>query len=183
MHKRWIWFSTVELEKKSSTLKATPPSKCSRLTQTYWTTFSTEPSIPAECTTYNTFNDSSRYWGTRGDSKCDNHLVSGHWYRFMGAAGVMMATYCIPIQSCDAYMSGWINGHHPNKTYEKVSGSACMHYVSDCCYYSYNIEIRNCSGYYVYALLPTIDYCNARYCGVNGTWFHYATLLGYTDNF
>ncbi|RMX60995.1 hypothetical protein pdam_00014188 [Pocillopora damicornis] len=128
-----------------------------------------KPSIPSECITYNTLNDSSRYWGTRGNNKCDQHLVSGHWYRFMGAAGVMMATYCIPQQSCDSYISGWISGHHPNNAFEKVSGSACMHYGLDCCYYSYNIEIRNCSGYYVYALPSTTQQCNARYCGVNGT--------------
>lgn len=158
-----------QIGKNSPTLKAAPPLKCSRLTRTYWITFSTEPSIPPECITYNTLNDSSRYWGTRGNNKCDQHLVSGHWYRFMGAAGVMMATYCIPQQSCDSYISGWISGHHPNNAFEKVSGSACMHYGLDCCYYSYNIEIRNCSGYYVYALPPTTQQCNARYCGVNGT--------------
>ena len=81
----------------------------------------------------------------------------------------LLATYCIPQQSCDSCISGWISGHHPNNAFEKVSGSACMHYGLDCCYYSYNIEIRNCSGYYVYALPPTTQQCNARYCGVNGT--------------
>lgn len=110
----------------------------------YWTTFSTEPTIPAECTTYYTLNDSSRYWSTSGASKCDNHLVSGHWYRFMGAAGVMMATYCIPQYRCNAYMSGWISGNHPSVAYDKVSGTVCMHYTSSCCYTSYSIEIRNC---------------------------------------
>ena len=73
----------------------------------------------------------------------------------MGAAGVMMATYCIPKQSCDAYLSGWISGHHPNKAYEKVSGSACMHY---------QIAV---------IILSTLKYVTA----VDITFMHYRPLL------
>ncbi|RMX47718.1 hypothetical protein pdam_00012356 [Pocillopora damicornis] len=123
-------------------------------------------STPAECTSYTTLSESSRYWINTGGSECDNHLTHT-WYRFSGAAGIMMATRCIPRNRCNSQMSGWISGSNPSVADGKVTRTACMHSSSGCCthYYS-SVEIRNCSGFYVYNLPPTST-CNSRYCGVN----------------
>lgn len=122
-------------------------------------------STPAECTSYTTLSESSRYWINTGGSECDNHLTHT-WYRFSGAAGIMMATRCIPRNRCNSQMSGWISGSNPRVAYEKVTTTACMHSSSSCCNYAFTVEIRNCSGFYVYKLPPTST-CSLRYCGVN----------------
>ena len=102
---------------------------------------------------------------------CDDNLASDHdgWYRFEGAAGIMMATHCIPIQSCNSHMAGWIGGgDHPSSAYQKVTRTAYMHYGSSCEHVAYpGTEIRNCSGFYVYKL-QSVNGCYQRYCGVNG---------------
>ena len=81
-----------------------------------------------------------------------------------------MATRCIPRNRCNSQMSGWISGSNPSVADGKVTRTACMHSSSGCCthYYS-SVEIRNCSGFYVYNLPPTST-CNSRYCGVNSKW-------------
>ncbi|KAJ7330799.1 hypothetical protein OS493_021733 [Desmophyllum pertusum] len=77
----------------------------------------------------------------------------------------MMASYCIPHSTCNTEMVGWVSGAHPTAAYELVTRTACMHYTSGCCQTNYPVEIRNCSGFYVYKLQPTGS--NQRYCGVN----------------
>ena len=143
---------------------------------------------PQECTPqgppqgYTELSEPSRYWNfdnINGEpTACDrDNLVSGQWYRFTGAAGVMMASHCIPQYSCNSHMAGWINGPHPTVEYQMVTTTACMHWGSDCCYLSYPVEIRNCSGFYVYKL-QTASGCSHRYCGVNGeVYFQHAMLV------
>ncbi|KAL9954021.1 hypothetical protein ACROYT_G041509 [Oculina patagonica] len=133
------------------------------------------PSPPPECTqsgpsAYNILDEANRYWShDEGATYCDRYnIMNDKWYRFMGAAGTMMATYCIPEESCNAHMAGWISdGDHPSVAYQKVPRTACMHWSSSCCYLSYSIEITNCSGFYVYKLKEPTG-CSQRYCGVNG---------------
>lgn len=139
------------------------------------TVFSTVPSIPTECTPsgYNELNEANRYWSyDDGNNYCDaDNITSNQWYRFTGDAGAMMAPYCIPQSTCNTDMTGWINGgDHPSTAYETVTRSACMHWSSSCCYASYSVEIRNCSGFYVYKLQKPS--CNQRYCGVKGKFCH-----------
>lgn len=82
----------------------------------------------------------------------------------------MMATRCIPRNRCNSQMSGWISGSNPSVADGKVTRTACMHSSSGCCTYYYSsVEIRNCSGFYVYNLPPTST-CHSRYCGVNSKW-------------
>ena len=88
----------------------------------------------------------------------------------------MMATRCIPRNRCNSQMSGWISGSNPRVAYEKVTTTACMHSSSSCCNYAFTVEIRNCSGFYVYKLPPTST-CSLRYCGVNSKWpFNYSLI-------
>ncbi len=120
---------------------------------------------------YNELNEANRHWSyvdPDGRAFCDDDtIVSNQWYRFTGAAGTMMATYCIPKESCNTHKIAWINGDHPNVAYALMSTTVCMHWMSLCCEESYPVEIRNCSGYYVYKL-QTPSGCFQRYCGVNG---------------
>ena len=133
-------------------------------------------SIPAECSPsqYQELNEADRYWNASVKSylACDkNFSTHGAWYRFAGAAGSMMAPYCIPKQSCITHGAGWINGSHPSEAYQLVSTNACFHWGSNCCVKSSPVQIRNCSGYYVYKLQKP-ETCYYRYCGVNGLYVY-----------
>ena len=129
--------------------------------------------IPAGCkpSQYQELNESDRYWKhSAGSLSYDHHIASDKWYRFTGAAGTMMAPYCIPKRSCNTHATGWINGNHPSEAYQLVSATACFHWDSDCCSWSHLVQIRNCSGYYIYKLKKTL--WRSRYCGVNGLYLY-----------
>ena len=134
--------------------------------------------MPAECTGYVELNEAERYWKqSTGNFSCDNLIESGKWYRFTGAAGRMMATYCIPKGSCNSRAVGWIDGNHPSEAYQLVSATVCFHRNSNCCAWSRPVQIRNCSGYYIYRLQKTV-FCLNRYCGVNGMYlFFYVSCI------
>ena len=120
---------------------------------------------------YTELTEANRYWSNNagGTRYCDhNSITSDQWYRFTGDAGTMMASYCIPKSSCNSDMAGWISGGgHPTVADGAVTRTACMHWFSYCCYYVYTIQIRNCSGFYVYKLKRPGS-CYIRYCGVKG---------------
>lgn len=152
------------------------------------------PGIPAECTPsgYQELNEASRYWSyDDGNVHCDaDNITDNRWYRFTGEAGTMMAAYCIPQSTCNTHMTGWIDGgDHPSTAYETVTRTVCMHWSSSCCYTSYSVEIRNCSGFYVYKLQKPSG-CSERYCGVQGEivscvdfLWNYAALLIFLSYF
>ena len=134
---------------------------------------------PAECRSYVSLNESNRYWiYDDSNTYCDKPIItSNQWYRFTGKAGTMMASYCIPQSTCNTQMVGWVSGNHPTVAYELVSGTVCMHGGSTCCHTRYPVDIRNCSGHYVYKLQQPSG-CNQRYCGVNGKLIlHYNILV------
>ena len=125
--------------------------------------------MPEECSSlvYRVLDEDNRYWSAMGGRSDDQGLISNQWYRFTGGAGKMMATYCIPSLSCSSFAGSWISGEHPMVAYELVSTTVCMHgIVGGCCSTSYPVDIRNCSGYYVYKLQNTRMF--QRYCGVKG---------------
>lgn len=130
-------------------------------------------STPTECrpSVYNELNEVNRYWKVRiFDDTCDGvPKNSDQWYRFTGNAGTMMATHCIPKYSCTKINPGWINGDHPNVAYHLVSRTLCIHAYSSCCHKSYQVDIRNCSGYYVYKFESPSE-CSERHCGVKGSF-------------
>ena len=78
-----------------------------------------------------------------------------------------MSSHCIPINTCNTDMVGWVSGSHPSSVFEMSWPSVCMHYTSSCCEKSYSITIRNCSEFYVYKLKAPSG-CSERYCGVRG---------------
>ena len=133
--------------------------------------------MPAECTRYEELNEVERYWKhSTGNFSCDNRIESGKWYRFTAAAGRMMATYCIPKGSCNSRAVGWIDGNHPSEAYQLASATVCFHWNSNCCAWSRPVQIRNCSGYYIYKLQKTV-FCLNRYCGVNGMYLFFLRKL------
>ena len=116
-----------------------------------------------ECKNYQILSSADRKV-THGSSPrlCDNNLGPG-WFRFLGAAGMKMPTWCIPAGRCGTHIPGWLNGTHPEEYEGNVTRQACFHCETSCCRYFHDIQVRNCSGYYVYYLRKTI--CHARYCG------------------
>jgi len=119
------------------------------------------------CTNYQVLNDRSRAAGvSRGNIlKCDQKdLVTPKWYRFTGAAGIMMPTSCVPKHYCGTHAPGWVSGSHPTSVGNVVNAKVCFHWGSNCCNWNANIKIKKCNGFYVYQLART-PVCWLRYCG------------------
>ncbi|XP_066022016.1 deleted in malignant brain tumors 1 protein-like isoform X2 [Pocillopora verrucosa] len=131
---------------------------------------SAAPSFPSECHYHSYLTEAERrmsyYNGFNGYLQCDNLLPLG-WYRFGGAAGTEMPTSCVGQNRCGTHAPGWLNGSHPRATDGIVRAKVCFHWSSDCCLWSANIRVRNCSGFYVYELVPPPN-CHLRYCGNGG---------------
>jgi len=132
---------------------------------------SASSSLPgSECFNHGFLEDSVRgqgfYNGFHGYYQCDNYLPFG-WYRFRGAAGTQMPTSCVGKNRCSSHAPGWLNRSHPSAADGIVNARICFHWYSSCCYWSTNIRVRNCSGFYVYELRPP-PACWLRYCGNGG---------------
>ncbi|XP_067023184.1 fibrillin-1-like isoform X3 [Acropora muricata] len=122
------------------------------------------------CTNHQVLNDRSRAAGvSRGNIlKCDQKdLVTPKWYRFTGAAGIMMPTSCVPKHYCGTHAPGWVSGSHPRSVGNVVNAKVCFHWGSNCCNWNTNIKIKKCNGFYVYQLART-PVCWLRYCGNGG---------------
>ena len=100
--------------------------------------------------------------------RCDQRHLSPlpAWYRFTGAAGDRMPTSCVPEKRCGTHAPGWLNGSHPSVKEGIVTRRVCYHWISKCCNWENDIQIKNCDAFYVYRLVkpPT---CWLRYCGNN----------------
>ncbi|KAL9987885.1 hypothetical protein ACROYT_G002263 [Oculina patagonica] len=118
-----------------------------------------------ECSNYNTLEEGDRAVGNtnRSSIKCDSSLKEG-WYRFRGNAGNEMPSSCPEKQRCGTHAPGWLNGSHPSAAEGAVQRQVCFHWSSGCCQWKSNIQVRNCSGFYVYRLKAP-PACSLRYCG------------------
>ena len=107
----------------------------------------------SECSNYTNLEGSDRgkYSGQNTPSQCDKNSTPG-WYRFRGDAGNQMAASCVDIQHCDTHAPGWMNGTHPAVTEGVPSVKACFNWTLNCCRWSVNIRVHNCSGFYGYEL-------------------------------
>ncbi|CAH3133155.1 unnamed protein product, partial [Porites lobata] len=122
-----------------------------------------------ECQNYASLNSYKRKitYSYSNGSYCDSGIGPG-WFRFEGSAGTRMPTSCPPTLRCNTYATGWLNGTHPTVADGQVSRQVCFHGRSNCCNWSTNIKVRNCSSYYVYYLSGTPGgLCDIRYCGTN----------------
>ena len=75
-----------------------------------------------------------------------------------------MATSCVDLNHCGTHAPGWMNAAHPTVAEGASNVQVCFHWAQNCCHWSVNIRVRNCSGFYVYDLKkPPV--CKLRYCG------------------
>lgn len=84
-------------------------------------------------------------------AKCDS-WTSNKWYRFVKNARTSMPGICPPARRCGVNAAGWIKGKHPTVEEREVTRAACCQYRTSCCYWSGQLNIYNCSDFYVYKL-------------------------------
>ncbi|KAL9967107.1 hypothetical protein ACROYT_G025275 [Oculina patagonica] len=119
------------------------------------------------CKNYTVLSEADRAQGNAvANNSCDGDLVTG-WYRFQGAAGDRMPDTCVLQYRCGIMAPGWLNGAHPTVAEGVVTRKVCYSFWDDCCYWSNNIKVQNCGGYFVYELQRPPGYY-LRYCGNAG---------------
>ena len=123
------------------------------------------------CTNYTVLNETDRAQGNAllPQNGSDNNLVTG-WYRFQGAAGDRMPDKCVVRWRCGTRYPGWLCGEHPPGAGSVVTSKVCYGCEwqrNNRCGKGHQIEVKNCSGYYVYELKKT-PCNNSRYCGNAG---------------
>ena len=117
------------------------------------------------CNDYHPLTDGTKkYDYITVNSKCDDTLNG--WYRFQEPAGTKMVTTCPPDNRCDANFPVWLSGDHPTVAEGTVQRKVCILRDGNCCYKSVNIQVKNCSSYYIYKLLDPGS-CNTRYCSMD----------------
>ena len=110
--------------------------------------------------------------------RCDQRNLSpyhDYWYRFKGAAGIRMPTFCVPTRRCGTHAPGWLNGSHPSVREGVVTRRVCYHWGSNCCNWENDIQIQNCGAFYVYRLVKPPQ-CYLRYCAYNQSKFFLCVL-------
>lgn len=130
-----------------------------------------------ECLSYSNLTSERRSSSFRlptdDTASCDNKLPPG-WYRFLPPAGVQMATSPPPQGMCATPVTSWLSSEHPQETDGIVNGTVCFRWGDNMCMWSQVIQVRNCSGFYVYKLQPT-KYCPLHFCGQD--WARYWIFL------
>ena len=122
-----------------------------------------------ECQNYQVLSNADRKVTNNARAHlCDNTLGPA-WFRFQGDAGTKMPTSCTPQRRCGTSATGWLNGKHPEKHEGNVTRQVCFHWYSNCCEWSVNIHVQNCSGYYLYYINGTYSGhpCHLRFCGTD----------------
>ena len=123
----------------------------------------------SECQNYQVLSDANRKL-TNDDTplRCDNTLGPA-WFRFQGDAGTKMPTSCTPPKKCGTHATGWLNGAHPDEYEGKVTRQVCFSWNSNCCKWSVNIQVQNCSEYYLYYISGTSSErpCKLGFCGTD----------------
>ena len=122
------------------------------------------------CPQYINLTDADRKYGpdTTGNLKCDDTLNG--WYRFHGDAGREMMTICPSINKCGGRFSAWLNDDHPTVAQGSVKKKVCIRKSEpgNCCADFSFIYVKNCGSFFIYKLLPVIEFsCDYRYCGTD----------------
>ncbi|CAF0954555.1 unnamed protein product [Adineta ricciae] len=129
-------------------------------------TAASSATLPIQCYAYSTLNDITRNQ-QMGYSCCyspyDSSLIAG-WYRVTGSSGSQIASSPIYTTSiCGSSYPGYYNGSLPSKAGTLTTGNACFYTGSYCGYSVSPISVMNCSGYYIFYLVPTSS-SSYRYC-------------------
>ena len=126
--------------------------------------------VADECKAYQVLDQADRSitFADPNVVKCDREELEGFrlpgWYRFMGDSGDQIPETCVPAGRCGTHAPGWLNGKHPTEQEGVVTREVCYTSKTECCNFKNNIQIRNCSKFYVYELQKPPS-CYLRYCG------------------
>ena len=137
--------------------------------------------LARSCSHYFVLEDSDRDVANTDQKNltCDQGLNPYlDWYRFKGAAGIRMPTFCVPKRRCGTHAPGWLNGSHPSVREGIVTRRVCYHWGSNCCNWENDIQIQNCGAFYVYRLVKPPQ-CYLRYCVLNQSKFFLCVLSSY----
>ena len=98
---------------------------------------------------------------------CDRYALQDNaWYRFSSSAGGEIPTIIPKLGSCGTTAPIWMKGSHPSVEEGTVTRQVCAFVAFQLpigCGTSYNIGVRNCSGFYIYRLKSPLQ-CNSAYC-------------------
>ena len=75
-----------------------------------------------------------------------------------------MVDNCIPVRKCSSDLTGCLNGEHPTFVDSIVGREVCFHGLLNCCYWTIQILVRECQGYYVYELNLSPTERFSRHC-------------------
>uniref|UniRef100_A0A3B5QF55 UMOD/GP2/OIT3-like D8C domain-containing protein n=1 Tax=Xiphophorus maculatus TaxID=8083 RepID=A0A3B5QF55_XIPMA len=130
------------------------------------------------CDTYTVLNDTWRSTENTDNSilHCDQDISRSVWYRFyLGQTNAQIPEKYVAEQRCGTSASLWINGNHPVQLNEIVTRNlfdSWWGYSYRSSYFaSIAIQIKLCSGYYVYKLQQPFG-CYMAYCAGAGKPLH-----------
>ncbi|XP_033745542.1 oncoprotein-induced transcript 3 protein-like [Pecten maximus] len=101
-----------------------------------------------------------KYRGTKCDYRLgkalnDIYIDDSLWYKANGFNGSLsMPTHPVSLDRCSTKLPIWMNGTHPTSGMT-VNRTACMAGPNSNCMSKYNIQVKNCSTFYVYKLQTT----------------------------
>lgn len=110
---------------------------------------------------------------------CDVDIISG-WYRFVNEVGGKMPEFKIDKYHCGTVAPIWMQGPHPSEADGVVYRTACVNFndmFGGCL--SFTMQVKNCSSFYVYYLVPPPFGCNMAYCAgmLQFLWFFFFKIL------
>lgn len=91
---------------------------------------------------------------------CDYYLKED-WY--VAEDAVLLNTCPKLPQSCSVSYPAFLDGYFPDESDGIVNKTVCIKQRSDCCKETIPIQLKNCSGFYVYHLKPLRE-CSSAYC-------------------
>ncbi|CAG2192571.1 unnamed protein product [Mytilus edulis] len=120
------------------------------------------------CLEYQTLNEDKRSPGHKFEPSADlaisdDRLTLG-WYRIMSDAGETMPTSAPDTFKCGTWYPIWLNGGPPVTTGETKTVPVCLKTFESTCEYTWDIQIKICSGgFLVYELSPS-PIIDSAYC-------------------
>ena len=138
-----------------------------------------------ECQNYTVLRGADRAQGhvSQKNARCDQNELTPGRYRFQGAAGDRMPDKCVLMHRCGTTHPGWLRDGHPSVAEGAVTRTVCYNSYPNCCQWTNIINVRNCSGFYVYELnIARMPTCNLRYCGNGEGKLFWVGFLSVTVN-
>ncbi|KAI4904399.1 hypothetical protein NFI96_008508, partial [Prochilodus magdalenae] len=121
------------------------------------------------CNNYTALDQPWRGTNVTGPSVCDYNFNWIGWYRLLYyGMNIRMPESCVNEYRCGTSITLWLNGPHPQIQDGVVTFGVCGSWSSNCCYYSFTIQVKACPrNYYVYEFVRPTPYCSAYCADVN----------------